>query len=187
VKRLILLFLPIILLSACKKDDESSSLKKDTLTFQKFSDTDIRLWVGGELQNPDYLNMELLVEDYYFSLISFERARSAYFYFDGDTLDMTYDDYNTRSAYSISNDTIYTHSESTFGTGVYKSFFGIGTSSEISLQHCLIYHAENGTPGSSAFEVKYYQSFEDNPYFQTPEDMGPNDTLVLYNQTRLYQ
>jgi len=199
--KLPLLFFSIIFctvsLNSCEKDDDDETSEDGVLRFRGFTNQDIIFYVGGEPADPSQLDMKKLLDFPEESWISYDRYRGDFYRFSGDSVDIYHsnDGDMTRYHFYFENDSLYlTHIDPWFQQEV-TFYDGIGNEGELQRKHCLVYakkKRDNGTfQSGGGFNVSDYYSIEDLPrnftLFQDINEMGPNDTLILYNQSWLYK
>jgi hypothetical protein len=192
----IILILACLSFLSCEKDKDDPS-DGEIVYFQGYSERDIIFYVGGELQDPSELDMGRLLDWPEISWISTDRYEGNYYFFMEDSVDFYQSIAGSadRYGYFFSNDSLFlVRNDPWLGVSI-TTFTGIGDQSTLRKKHCLVYarrHLENGTvDGGTSFNVSDYFTIEDLPQnfteFTDIDQMGPNDTLILYNQTMLYR
>lgn len=182
--------------TSCKKDEDKAS-EEGVLRFRGFTNKDIIFYVGGEPADPSQLNMSKLLDFPEESWISADRYLGDYYRFVGDSVDIfhSHGPSIARYGYYFENDSMYLSYFDSWLQQELSFYDGIGSQARLERKHCLIYTRkmrENGTfQSGSGFNVNGYHYIEDLSqgltHFDDLSDMGPNDTLIFFNQSQLFE
>jgi hypothetical protein len=189
--------LMLLIFISCNKDDDQES-RPGELVFSGFSEHELLLYVGGEQRDPSGIILSRLFNETRRSWISNSRYKGQYYYFDSDTVEIHVGSYpNDRYAYLFENDTLYTFHPSYLNfpnPGYWKNYTASGDYTSLYNRQCLTYtktYTANGTVRrSSTFNVSAHETHESMigyAGYYGLDQMGPNDTLLLINQTRWYK
>jgi len=185
----------LLLLLSCEKDE--NNVEDDVLQFSGYINRDIIFYVGGEPADPSQLDMSKLLDFPEESWISLERYRGDYYRFNGDSVDLYHSHSNSiqRFGYYFENDSLFLVRFDPWLQTEIAGYDAVGSESRLERKHCLVYARkmrENGTfESGGGFNVNDYYTIEDLQQnitpFQDLSEMGPNDTLIFYNQTQLFE
>ncbi len=191
--KVVCVFLLVFSLGCNKDDDRGLNKTEGVLCFRGYVERDTLFWVGGEPRDPSGLDFSKLFNETRLSWISVERYLGNSFFFNGDTLEIFVGTLPpARYGYEISNDSIFYKYPGMFG-GSSLVFMGTGNTEEVRTQHGLTFlrtFRENGTPQlGGGFEVSNYNYPEmmiGHTNFNGIDQMAENDSLVIINQTKLF-
>jgi len=196
MRQVLILFPFLIFLSSCEKESDQPS-KGDAIFFDGYVETDVIFYVGGEPKDPTVLNVNQLWEWPEISWISSERYEGNYYYFMDDSVELyqSTTESKVRYGYFFSNDSLFLLHDDPWIGATNTIFAGIGDKFELRKKHCLIYARRYNDDGTvdrgGGFNVSDHYTLEDLhenfTEFTDISQMGPNDTLILYNQTSIYR
>lgn len=191
----IFLLLTFVIIAGCGKDKNEPKTPDGKLHFRGFDEKQILLWVGGEQRSTAQINFSKLLDKTRQSWISESYYNKTTYFFEGDTLTIRPNEGAPhRVGYYFSNDSLFTMEPGPGYPDFYWPYFGgIGSEMEIRTRQGLSYvrtYRENGSvKEGNGFNVSEYNTAESmigNNGFQGIDQMGENDTLLLYNQTKLF-
>ena len=185
----------LVLFVGCAKDDDQDESDPNKLWFSGYAETETLFYVGGEQRDVSGLILSNLFEETRLSWISVSRYLGDHYFFDGDTLETRFDNppYN-RYGYFFRNDSLFALIPPVFSQDDYTPmYFATGSKAELTTKHCLTYirtQRQDGTWRSgSSFNVSGHETPESvigHADYQGIDQMGPNDTLLLINQVKVY-
>ena len=182
-----------VIVGCCKDDDPEPKTQDGKLHFRGFDEKQILLWVGGEQRSTAQINFSKLLDKTRQSWISESYYQQLTYFFEGDTLTIESGEGGPhRVGYYFSNDSLFTM-EPGYADTYWPYYGGIGSENEIRTRQGLSYvrtYRDDGTVKTGAgFNVSEYNTPESMigiNEFQGIDQMGENDTLLLYNQTKLF-
>lgn len=192
MRQIIPVILCIALFAGCEKEEEERDPRK--LWFRGYSEHNTIFYVGGEERDASILDLSKLFDDTRRSWISEERYWGDHYFFDGDTLEIRFNgpDY-LRYAYFFSNDSLFVMRDDSPWTDPFSWFMAFGSKTQLTTKQCLTYTKRYYDDGSvrsgSSFNVSEHETLESAAnfsHFDGVDQMGPNDTLLLINQTKFY-
>lgn len=195
LRMICLAFVVGCMLTSCDKDDDGNEPLPGELRFSGYSERHVLFYVGGEPRDHENLDLSKLFNQTRLSWISTERYIGDYYYFTGDSLEVgigtpPYD----RLGYFFRNDTLFTYRYSLWFETPTPGYEATGNETELNQKHCLTYtrmYRPDGTvQKGSSFNVSAYETLESliGMYgYSGIDNMGPNDTLLLINQTKVYK
>ncbi|MCZ4410566.1 hypothetical protein O3Q51_17250 [Cryomorphaceae bacterium 1068] len=183
------------LIISCSKEDDPDDQADGKLWFRGYSQSEKLFYVGGEQRDASSLDLSTLFNETRRSWISTSRYVGDHYFFDDDTLEIRFDNppFN-RYGYYFSNDSLFgLINDSFIGGDPFPRYLASGSKNELKTKHCLTYirtYRDDGTSRKgSSFNVTDHETVESvigNSEFMGINQMGPNDTLLLINQTKIY-
>ena len=191
--RLIILVLLSVVLLSCSKDESEPS--SDKLTFRGFESTEFICYVGGEPAEINLAQFNSMIGEKQQGWISYDRYRYHTYKFDDDTLEIFYTADNTlRNAYRFSNDSLFIYYKDPWVSFDYSwRFIAMGNESELRTKQGMYYiktYRDGSVNSGNGFLPSQNLSIDDAiglSDFQGIAAMEKNDTLILYNQTKLFK
>lgn len=181
------------LLFSCSSDDSDDGDNNPpaqtypvTLSFDEIKVADFKMWVGGETQNTEGMQIQDYISSSQYSNLVPADAPFYSYTFQPDTVYENFNNSESVYTYTISNDTI--HMIHVFEGEQY--FYG--SLQEMYYQRGMAFYNKevNGQMESDAqiaFRYFTFESASNFTGFSSPSDMNPTDTVIIYNQEVVYK
>lgn len=192
LKLTLIAFAATALLFSCSSDDSDDGVNNPpqqsypvTLSYDQMRVVDFKMWVGGESQNTNGMQIQNFISASQYSNLVPADAPFYSYTFQPDTVFENFSDFETAYTYIISNDTIHM-------TGLFEGEqYFYGSLSEMYYQRGMVFYSKdvNGQIESDTkirFEYFTFENSSDFTGFATLGDMYATDTVIVYNQEFVY-
>ena len=186
------------ILSACNDDDDGGTTPPAapnypvTLSYHSITDTDLMLWVGGvEINTEDMAASDL------FDAWTWELQDESYW--EGNALVFTSDsafteDLSEGAPYFFSNDSLFALVTFAFGNDTVESvqFIGTGDLTEFRIgqgttSYCYSFNSGSNCDGFGGTKRLSLQDAMEEFSLTSLDEMGANDSLIIYNQSVVFR